>query len=425
MKTISQKWRPSTFAEIAGQHHITRTLSEAIRRNRVSHAYLFQGSHGTGKTTMARLLGKGVNCVGGGEKPCNVCKNCSSFSEGSFVDFIEIDGASNTGVDNIRDLRDKARLSPSQGFKKIYVIDEAHMLSNAAFNALLKIIEEPPEHIIFILATTEGERILETVRSRCQIFVFGLLSSDEIIKRLGLIAHAEQIVCTDDALRVIARESSGSMRDSEVMLDQLLALNEKVITAQLVRNVFGIGSESAVKDILQAWLNKDASAGLMHIENQINNGVDPNNLIQQLIRCIRDLLVFEITEGEIGADNDFPDSLVGSSSVQSLSQAIKEFSSFSDGVFNSRARLEMPFFGISSSLTTNKIRDIWGIAEKEFSAGLPLLKNVGSISHMENSTVVLKFNNHAFMNIFQKKANKINSVLSKIAGENVEVRCIC
>src|SRR5690554_3916057 len=235
-----RKWRPRLWEQVVGQEHVTRTLQNAIRSGRVGHAYLFAGPRGTGKTTTARLLAKAVNCLNEDptNRPCDQCEYCLAVNDGRFLDLIEIDAASNTSVDDIRDLRDKINFAPSQGKYKIYIIDEVHMLSTAAFNALLKTLEEPPPHAIFVLATTEIHKIPATVLSRCQRHEFRRVPIDEIVSNLKEIIQAENIQADDEALTLIARQSAGGMRDAQSLLDQLASTGTK-ITLALAQQVLG------------------------------------------------------------------------------------------------------------------------------------------------------------------------------------------
>ncbi len=250
-QALYRKYRPKGWAEVIGQEHIVQTLKNAIAADRVGHAYLFAGPRGTGKTTLARLLAKAVNCLAEDPKarPCNQCDNCKAVNENRFMDLIEIDAASNTSVDDVRDLRDKINFSPSQGKYKIYIIDEVHMLSTAAFNALLKTLEEPPPHAIFVLATTEIHKIPATVLSRCQRHEFRRVPVDEMIGQLKTIAKAEKIQADDEALSVIARQAGGGLRDAISLLDQLASTGTK-ITLQLTQTVLGTATSQTVLDII-------------------------------------------------------------------------------------------------------------------------------------------------------------------------------
>jgi len=221
MSALYRKYRPQVFEDVIGQEPIVKTLRRAIKSNRVGHAYLFAGPRGVGKTTVARILAKAVNCLGKGDIPCGKCKNCLDIAQGKFIDLIEIDAASNRGIDEIRELRDKIKFSPSIGRKKVYVIDEVHMLTREAFNALLKTLEEPPEHATFIFATTEVHKVPETVSSRCQRFDFRLGGEKKVAETIEKIAKREKLKLSKEALSLVVRSSGGSYRDAVSALDQL------------------------------------------------------------------------------------------------------------------------------------------------------------------------------------------------------------
>src|SRR5512144_172896 len=255
-QALYRKYRPQSWDAVVGQDHVVTTLKNSIVADRVAHAYLFAGSRGTGKTTLARLLAKAVNCTNPDptKRPCNECENCKAVNENRFLDLIEIDAASNTSVDDVRDLRDKINFSPSQGKYKVYIIDEVHMLSTAAFNALLKTLEEPPPHAIFILATTEIHKIPATVLSRVQRYEFRRIPVPEIVKYLKLVARTEKIQADDDALIQIARQSSGGMRDAISLLDQLSSFGDR-ITLALAQNVLGTATSQTVLDVLTSLMD--------------------------------------------------------------------------------------------------------------------------------------------------------------------------
>ena len=278
-----------------GQDHIVTTLKNAIAADRVAHAYLFAGSRGTGKTTLARLLAKAVNCLNSetARRPDNECENCKAVNENRFLDLIEIDAASNTSVDDVRDLRDKINFSPSQGKYKIYIIDEVHMLSTAAFNALLKTLEEPPPHAIFVLATTEIHKIPATVLSRCQRHEFRRVPVDEIVANLKKIVKAENIQADDDALIQIARQSAGGMRDSISLLDQLSSTGER-ITLALAQNVLGTATSQTVLDILSSINEHDPARGLEAIHKALDAGADARSLARQIVEYLRGLMLIQM-----------------------------------------------------------------------------------------------------------------------------------
>jgi DNA polymerase-3 subunit gamma/tau len=294
-QALYRKYRPKEWDEVVGQDHVVTTLKNAIAADRVAHAYLFAGSRGTGKTTLARLLAKSVNCLNpdSTKRPDNECENCKAVNENRFLDLIEIDAASNTSVDDVRDLRDKINFSPSQGKYKIYIIDEVHMLSTAAFNALLKTLEEPPPHAIFVLATTEIHRIPATVLSRCQRHEFRRVPVDEIVANLKKIAKAENIQADDDALIQIARQSAGGMRDAQSLLDQLSSMGEK-ITLALAQTVLGTATSQTVLDLISSVMDHDPAHGLETIHKALDAGADPRSLARQVVEYLRGLMLIQM-----------------------------------------------------------------------------------------------------------------------------------
>ena len=294
-QALYRKYRPQSWDAVVGQDHVVTTLKNAVAAERVAHAYLFAGSRGTGKTTMARLLAKAVNCTNPDpvKHPDNECENCKAVNENRFLDLIEIDAASNTSVDDIRDLRDKINFTPSQGKYKIYIIDEAHMLSTAAFNALLKTLEEPPPHAIFVLATTEIHKIPATVLSRCQRHEFRRVSVDEIVANLKKIVKAENIQADDDALIQIARQSAGGMRDAQSLLDQLSSTGDR-ITLALAQTVLGTATSQTVLDIISAVRDHDPAHGLDSIHQALDAGADPRSLARQLVEYVRGLMLIQM-----------------------------------------------------------------------------------------------------------------------------------
>lgn len=303
-QALYRKWRPARFDDVVGQEHITRTLQQAVASQRVGHAYLFCGPRGTGKTTSARLLAKAINCLHEdlAQRPCGQCAVCKAIGEGRFLDLIEIDAASNTGVDDMRDLRDKINFSPSQGRMKIYIVDEVHMLSTAAFNALLKTLEEPPAHAMFILATTEEHKVPITIKSRCQQFNFRLLTIAEISERLAWLAEREGLLVEPLALDMIARQGAGSLRDSESLLDQLVVAPGDTITLERAQMVLGTASNTAVMTLTDAWLNSDGVEGLRIIHQSLAAGTDARQFCRQMVDYLRQLLLLQAAGGEIALD---------------------------------------------------------------------------------------------------------------------------
>jgi len=299
-QALYRKWRPRTFDEVVGQEHVIRTLRNALTSGRVHHAYLFAGPRGTGKTTTARLLAKAVNCLAPeAQRPCNECAICQAINEGRLLDLIEIDAASNTGVDDMRELREKVGFRPNEARYKVYVIDEVHMLSNAAFNALLKTLEEPPPHAIFVLATTESHKIPATVLSRCQRFDFRRIPVSQIVDRLVWMTEQEHIEANREALALVARQATGSMRDAESLLDQLASFEAGGITADEVRAALGTGANEAVMQVGEALAAGDVAQGLSVINIAIDEGADPRQFARQIVEHLRALLLLKLKSGVV------------------------------------------------------------------------------------------------------------------------------
>ena len=294
-QALYNKWRPQKWDEVVGQQHVIQTLRNAVAGGRVVHAYLFAGPRGTGKTSVARLLAKAVNCLDPepGARPCNRCAHCVAVNEGRFLDLIEIDAASNTSVEDVRDLRDKINFTPNQGQYKVYIIDEVHMLSTAAFNALLKTLEEPPAHAIFVLATTEMHKIPATVLSRCQRHEFRRVPVDDIIGQLKRIVEAEKLNAEQEALTLIARQSAGGMRDAISLLDQM-ASTGKEITLGLTQIVLGTATSQTVIALAGALLDRQPAAGMQAIHTALDSGTDPRLLARQVVDYLRALLLIQM-----------------------------------------------------------------------------------------------------------------------------------
>jgi DNA polymerase-3 subunit gamma/tau len=294
-QALYRKWRPRKWDQVVAQEHVVQTLRNAIKSNRVGHAYLFSGPRGTGKTTTARLLAKAVNCLSEdlAARPCDECENCRAVNEGRFLDLIEIDAASNTSVEDVRDLRDRINYSPTDGKYKVYIIDEVHMLSTAAFNALLKTLEEPPPHAIFILATTEVHKIPATVLSRCQRHEFRRIPVADMAKTLREICVEEEIEADDDALLLISRQATGALRDAISLLDQLSSTG-KSIDLELAQNVLGTATNELVFDLVDALVNNDPAMGMVSIHKALDGGSDPRQYARQVVEYLRSLLLLKM-----------------------------------------------------------------------------------------------------------------------------------
>jgi len=308
--SVYRRWRPQTFEEVIGQQRITRTLQNAIRAGRITHAYLFAGHRGTGKTTVARILAKALNCAQGPTpNPDNTCPVCLGINQGSSLDVIEIDGASHTQVDHIRDLKEKIVLVPAEGRYKVYIIDEVHMLSTSAFNALLKTLEEPPPHAVFVLVTTEPHKIPATVASRCQRFDFRRVPLAEIETRLHRIAAAEGFAIDDRALRHIARIADGSVRDAESVLDQLSAYKDEGITTEDILTILGAPAEETLFALVDALLRRDPVEVLRIASGLIDEGKESRQIMRTLLEHFRDLLIAKVAQNPEGVLDSTPERL--------------------------------------------------------------------------------------------------------------------
>ena len=304
-EVFARKYRPQTFDDLVGQTHVSRTLKNAVAQNRLAHAYLFVGPRGVGKTSTARILAKSLNCINGPTiTPCGVCDNCREIAGGNSLDVIEIDGASNNSVEDVRQLRENVRYAPAKGRYKIYLIDEVHMLSSAAFNALLKTLEEPPEHVKFIFATTEPQKVLATILSRCQRFDLHRIPANLIAQHLQFIAKKEKITLQPAAAHAIARGAEGGLRDAESMLDQLVAFCGEKIAESDVLNVFGFTSEQTVSDLTGRILRGETPEAIDLLHEQSEAGKDMMRLMADLIAYLRDLLVFKAKPDALNEDVD-------------------------------------------------------------------------------------------------------------------------
>ncbi|MCQ2802664.1 MAG: DNA polymerase III subunit gamma/tau [Bacilli bacterium] len=291
-KALYRTYRPQTFEEVAGQQHIVKTLKNALATGRIAHAYLFAGPRGTGKTTMAKLFAKALNCENGIGEQCNECKNCKAIIEGNHPDVLELDAASNNGVDEIRDLIDKVKYGTILGKYKVYIIDEVHMLSTGAFNALLKTLEEPPKHVIFILATTEPHKILPTILSRCQRYDFEKVSDKDIKERIRTILEQEQIPFNDEAISLIIKLADGGMRDALSILEKVLAYSGKQLNVKDVLDIFSLESTEEKVSLLKSIIQGNISDVLERINKYIQNGSDIKRLSEDLLNILKDILIY-------------------------------------------------------------------------------------------------------------------------------------
>ena len=293
---LYRKFRPIKFDELVGQEHITKTLKNQIMADRVGHAYLFNGGRGTGKTTIAKILARAVNCLNPKDgEPCNECEICKAALDGSLTDIIEMDAASNNSVEDVRDIREAVNFLPTKAKYRVYIIDEVHMLSTGAFNALLKTLEEPPKHVKFLLATTEPQKIPATILSRCQRFDFKRISNEDIIKRLKIVCDESKIEISDEALSLIATLAEGGMRDALSILERCNQDGEDKIDENKIRDLVGIPKITYIKQIVEAIINYDVDSSLKVVEEILKEGKDLNNLLWEIIKYVKDILLFKAT----------------------------------------------------------------------------------------------------------------------------------
>lgn len=357
---LYRRWRPLTFDDVVSQPHITTTLKNQIINNKTAHAYLFTGSRGTGKTTCARIFAKAINCEHPSDgAPCLECDICRDADDFSLADIIEIDAASNNGVDDIRDLRDGAVFTPERCRYKVYIIDEVHMLSVNAFNALLKIMEEPPPYVKFILATTEVHKVPATIASRCQRYDFRRILADDIAKRLLYIASREQILLSDDAAFLIAKLADGGMRDALSLLDQCIAFSEN-ITAETVSMAVGIAGRDQIFGIIESITGKDPARAISYIDELYAGSKDMLRLCEEIIIQLRNIMLIKINPGDTGIINCMPDELshlneiadkTDLQSVLSCLSAMQECSEKMIRAVNKRVELEMCVIKLASGIS--------------------------------------------------------------------------
>src|SRR5215472_15374387 len=298
-QVLARKYRPQRFSEVIGQEHVTRTLKNAIEQQRIAHGYIFSGHRGIGKTTIARILAMALNCRTFDRptsEPCGHCDSCVEIRAGNSVDVIEIDAATNRGIDEIRELREAARYLPARDRYKIYILDEAHQITDAAFNALLKTLEEPPAHVVFMLATTQPEDIPQTIRSRCQHFSFRAVRFEQIVAQLRALCAREKIAANDDdALALLAEAGDGSMRDALSLLDQAIASSEGRLSAESVRQLIGVAPSSVLEGIMQEVSRSDSHAILEITDRLLNEGQNPVHFARQLVRFLRNAIVAKVS----------------------------------------------------------------------------------------------------------------------------------
>ena len=323
-QVLAQKYRPQTFDDVIGQDAVIRTLRNSVQNQRVANAYLFSGPRGVGKTSLARLVSKTLNCTSSGkQKPCNKCDSCLEISRGNNIDVLEIDGASNNGVDEIRTLRENVKFSPSKGKFKIYIIDEVHMLSQGAFNALLKTLEEPPAHVKFIFATTEPHKVLPTIVSRCQKFDFKRISPSKILDCVVDVSKKEGISIDEKASSLIARASDGSLRDALVILDQMISFSGDKISSDDVIDLLGIVERDSIAQLADLVIKNDPAGAAKTLDIMINDGKDPLFIANSLIGYYRDIMILK-TAGEATSDMAFTDEEIKTLKAQSKKVTLEE-----------------------------------------------------------------------------------------------------
>lgn len=375
-QALYRKWRPQSFDDVVGQEHVTTTLKNQISTGRIGHAYLFVGSRGCGKTTSARIFAKEINIAQLDPKNPRTQQIAAAIAEGRSLDLIEIDAASHTGVDDIREIRDRVAFQPSELKYKVYIIDEVHMLSTAAFNALLKTLEEPPPHVVFILATTDPQKIPATVLSRCQRFNFKRVPVDKIVTRLRKLCEGEGIDADDHALRLIARHATGALRDAESLLDQLASSNSLRITPADVREALGATDASTVKALVDGLIARDPSAGFDAIQNAIDQGADARQIARQTVEYLRALMQVKVSKS--GASGDMTEAekleMSGHSehiTMALLARATKAFSSAINemrGSTDAQLPLEMAYL---DCVVEEAVSGQWSAASRETTGNRP------------------------------------------------------
>lgn len=392
---LYREWRPLIFEDVVEQEHVVKTLKHSVSTGRIAHAYLFCGTRGTGKTTMAHILSRAINCLNPHDgNPCNECEICKGILSGSILDVLEIDAASNNSVDNIRDIRDEVAYSPTQAKYKVYIIDEVHMLSSGAFNALLKTLEEPPAHVVFILATTEPHKIPATILSRCQRFDFRRISVKSIMKRLETIASANNIFIEQEALKLIAKMSDGALRDAISLLDQCIALGNEKISYEDVLSIVGIVNDTFMAEIVDAVKNKDVEKILGLIDTLIMDGKDIVQFVSDLVVYYRNLLLCKIVKHPEDVIDTYKDSL---------------------DLMKSQSR------DLLSDEITYTIKELSALAQSMKWASNPrILLEVSLIKLCDSGPSIPEDDIKARLSILEKKLNSINNGTAKTNAPNAD-----
>jgi len=396
-QVIARKWRPQAFDEVTGQDHITRTLRNAIEHDRLHHAYVFSGARGVGKTTTARLFAKALNCHktdNPNPNPCksgdaDICPSCLEITESRSMDVLEIDAASNTGVQNVRDVViENLNIGPARDRNKVFIIDEVHMLSTQAFNALLKSIEEPPPNVYFVMATTELHKVPDTITSRSQEFVFRTIPQSQIFDRLRLIADTEKVNIDDAGLQIIARSGEGSMRDAQSNFDQVISFSSEKITAETVSAALGLASAEVITRVIGSISSKESKTALDVVANLVDSGHDLRNFCRDVLAVFRDLLIYKVSSGDVSLVESStldPETLAALAANFSESDLIRLFNSLAETEARLKDAVQMRYVlevGLVKLIELGRVKSIEEIIER-----LSVLESRGIAASAESKSL--------------------------------------